>query len=144
VWWIVRQFCDGLETCLRIVDQANKIACMKLGSSYYFQPLPISRPPSSHCIRSLNVEVCPICNEDFDFNDICVASCSHNYHPWCLLVHTTCSRKCKAINCGEVFHEGWCFSFGLSKNLVEVTKMEGPKDDLESVQLIPTTSGQNI
>jgi hypothetical protein len=54
------------------------------------------------------------------------------------------SKKCNATNCEEVFHEGWCSSFGLSRNLAKVTKVEGPKDNLGSVQLTPTTSNQNI
>lgn len=44
----------------------------------------------------------------------------------------------------EVSHEGWCSSFGLPKNLVEVTNVEGPRDDSWSVQLILTTSSQNV
>jgi hypothetical protein len=49
-------------------------------------------------------------------------------------VHTISSRKCKATNCEEVSHEGWCFSFGLFKNLAEVTKVEGQRDDLLNVK----------
>jgi hypothetical protein len=34
----------------------KQLACMKVGSSPYFQPLLISRPPpKSRCIKSLNV-----------------------------------------------------------------------------------------
>ncbi len=36
-----------------------------------------------------------------------------------------------------------CCSFGLSTTMVEVTKVEGPRDD-GSPQLTPTTLGQNI
>ncbi len=49
-------------------------------------------------------------------------------------MHTISSRKCKATNCEEVSHEGWCFSFGLFKNLAEVTKVEGQRDDLLNVK----------
>ncbi len=55
----------------------KQLIYMKVGSSPYFQPLPISMPPSSCCIKSLNVETCLVCNEDFDFNDICVTSYNH-------------------------------------------------------------------
>jgi len=60
------------------------------------------------------------------------------------MVHITFSRKCKATNCEEVSHEGWCSSFGLLKNLVEVTNVEGPRDDSWSIQLIPTTSSKKV
>jgi hypothetical protein len=59
-------------------------------------------------------------------------------------VHTISSRKCKATNCEEVSHEGWCSSFGFSKNLVEVTNVEGPRNDSWNVQLTPNISNQNI
>ncbi len=117
---------------------------MKVRSGPYFQPLPVSRPtPTSHCVKSLTIEACPICNEEFDFNDICIASCGHAYHPYCLLVHTISSRKCKATNCEAFFHEGWCFSFGLSKIVVEVTKVEGSRDE-GSPQVTPTTLGEYL
>jgi hypothetical protein len=80
---------------------------MKVGSSPYFQPLFVSKPtPTFHCVESLTIKACPICIEEFDFNDICIASCGHAYHPWCLLVHTISSRKCKVANYEALFHEG--------------------------------------
>jgi hypothetical protein len=89
-----------------MANLVEQLARMKVGSSPYFQPLLVPKPPPKYCcIKSLNVEACPIYNENFDFNDICVAFCSHTYHLWCLLVHATSSRKCKATNREEIFHE---------------------------------------
>jgi hypothetical protein len=114
---------------------------MKVGSSLYFQSLPVSKPaPTSHCIKCLTIEACSICNEEFDFNDICIASCGHAYYPWCLLLLTISSRKCKVANYETFFHEGWCSSFGLSKIVVEVTKVEGSRAE-GSPQVTPTISG---
>jgi hypothetical protein len=59
---------------------------------------------------------------------------------WGLVVHTISSKKCRAINCKEVFHEGWCSSFGLSKLVVEafgpITKVEDTRDNV-SLQQTP-------
>jgi hypothetical protein len=58
-------------------------------------------------------------------------------------VHTISSRKCKVANCEVLFHEGWCSSFGLSKIVAEVTKVEGSKDE-GTLQITPTTSSQYL
>ncbi len=121
-------FVKGSKLAQKLMAKlVEQLACMKVWSSFYFQPLSVSRPPPKfRCIKSLNVEACPICNENFDFNDIHVAFCSHTYHPWCLLVHTTSSRKCKATKREEIFHElvffiwivynyGWSHKGGGSK-----------------------------
>ncbi len=99
---------NGFKLSQELLTQMVKqLACVKVGSSLYFQPFLISRPtPTFHCVKSLNIEACPICNENVDFNDICIASCGHAYHPWCLLVHTISSKKCKVTNCEAFFHEG--------------------------------------
>jgi hypothetical protein len=95
---------NGFKLSQELLTQMVKqLARVKVGSSFYFQVFIISRPtPTFHCIKSLNIETCLICNEKIDFNDIFIASCGHAYHPWCLLVHTISSRKCKVTNC-EVF-----------------------------------------
>jgi len=60
----------------------GQLASMKLSIGPYFQPLLVSRPSTpSIAITSINVDACPICIELFYFNDICVASCIHTYHP---------------------------------------------------------------
>jgi len=131
----VKGFKLSQEFLTQLVDQ---LAHMKVKSSPYFQPFLVSRPTlTSHCVKSLIIEACPICNEKFDFNDICIASCGHVYHPCCLLVHTISSRKCKATNCDIFFHEGWSFSFGLLEIVAEVTKVEGSRDE-GSPQVTPT------
>jgi len=60
-------------------------------------------------------------------------------------VHTISLRKCKLIDYNEVFHEGWCYSFGLSKLVAKAfgsaTNLEGIRDNLTSQQ---TPSGQII
>jgi hypothetical protein len=121
----------------------EQLVSMKLSIGPYFQPLLISRPSTpSIAVTSINVDACPICIELFYFNDICVASCIHTYHPRCLVVHTISSRKCRFI---EVFHEGWCSSFGLLKPMVEAfglaTNLEGTRDSLTQQQ---TPSSQII
>jgi hypothetical protein len=133
-------FVKGFKLSQELLTQLVKqLDYMKVRSTLYFQPLHVSKPtPTSHYVKSLTIEVCPICNEEFDFNEICIASCGHAYHLCCLLVHTISSRKCKATNCEVFFHDGWCFSFGLSKILVEVTKVEGTRDE-GSPQITPTT-----
>jgi hypothetical protein len=89
-----------------MANLVKQLVRMKVGSSPYFHPLLISRPPpKSSCSKNSNVEACLVCDENFDFNDISVTFCSHTYHPWYLLVHTTSSRKCKATNREGIFHE---------------------------------------
>ncbi len=77
----------------------------------------------------MNAEPCPICDEEFYFNDICIASCGHTYHPWCLCMLVISSKKCKYINCEEVLNTKWCFSWGFGALGTEVfssmKKMEG-------------------
>jgi hypothetical protein len=120
----------------------KQLARVKVGSSFYFQPFLIYRPtPTFHCIKSLNIEAFPICSENFDFNDIFIASFGHAYHPWCLLMRTIFSRKCKVTNCEAFFHEGWCSLFGLFRIVAKVTKVEGSRDE-GSPQVTPTTLGQ--
>lgn len=121
-----------------IVEQLTH---MKIGTGPHFQPLPINQPSTPFgYITTINVEVCSICNDQFYFYDLCIASCGHTYHPWCLVVHIISSKKCRAINSEEVFHKGWCFSFGLSKLVVEafgsMTKVEDTRDNV-NLQQIP-------
>jgi hypothetical protein len=120
------------------------VACSyEIGIDPYFQPLLVRKPsiPFGY-IMIINVEACLVCNEQFYFYDLCTTSCGHTYHPWCLVVHTISSKKCRAINCDEVFHKGLCSSFGLSKLVVEafglVTKVEDTRDNV-SLQQTPSS-----
>jgi hypothetical protein len=136
---------NGFKLSQELLTQMVKqLTHVKVRSSFYFQPFLISKPtPTFHCVKSLNIETCPICNENIDFNDIFIASCGHAYHLWCLLVHTISSRKCIVTNYEVFFHEGWCSLFGLSKIEVKVTKVEGSRDK-GSPQVTPMTLGQNL
>lgn len=124
-------FVKGFKFSQKFLTQlVEQLVHMKVGSSLYFQPLRVSKlAPSFHCVKSLTIEACPIYNEDFDFNDICITSYGHAYHPQCLLVHTVSSRKCKATNCEAFFHDSWCSSFELSKIVAKVTEVEGSRTE---------------
>jgi hypothetical protein len=95
----------------------EQLAQMKLGVGLYFEPLPQLRPSTQCAIRMINVQACPICGEEFYFYDICIASSSHTYRPWCLVAFPMSSKKCKVVICEKVFQKDWCASFGLSKTM---------------------------
>jgi len=77
----------------------------KLNSSFItFSNLILILKPLDFAKKSvIYVQDCLVCNENYHCNDICVASCSHTYHPWCLVVHYTSSPKCKVKGCEQEF-----------------------------------------
>jgi hypothetical protein len=85
----------------------KQFAQMKSRVCHYFDPLLQLRPftPFGCAIKTINVQPCPVCGEEFYYYDICIASRSHTYHPWCLVALTMFSRKCKGASCEEVFQE---------------------------------------
>ncbi len=71
-----------------------------------------------------------MCNEKYHCNDICMASCGHMYHPWCLAIHCTSSLTCKVKGCEQKFESDWRLSSGFSNKA---------QDDVNSpMQLGPT------
>ncbi len=137
-------FVKGSKLAQKLMAKlVEQLACMKVWSSFYFQPLSVSRPPPKfRCIKSLNVEACPICNENFDFNDIRVAFCSHTSTLGVYWSTLLLQESVKPPNVRRSFMNR-CSSFGLSTTMAEVIKVEDPRDD-GSPQLTPTTSSQNI
>jgi hypothetical protein len=133
----------SLELAQEVIDLlVEQLVQIKLWMVPYFEPLPnIFRPsfPSSSPM-TINVQTCPVCDELFPLKDICTGSCGHTYHPWCLLVHTLSSRKCKVVNCDEEFSANYCYSFGLSKlvtNMFRIFKKEEAIAKLGSLQQGP-------
>jgi hypothetical protein len=106
-----------LERMLTLI--ADYLSKLKGGILLTTHPEPIGRADrtKSQCTQ-LNVENCSFCKESFHINDICVSSCGHCYHPWCLGVHITSSNKCKLQSCQQEFDSQWRLSFGydLPKN----------------------------
>ena len=106
-----------LEKMLTLI--ADYLSKLKGGILLTTHPEPIGRADrtKSHSIQ-LNVEDCTFCKESFHVNDICVSSCGHCYHPWCLGVHISSSNKCKLQSCQQEFDLQWRLSFGyvLPKN----------------------------
>ena len=106
-----------LEKMLTLI--ADYLSKLKGGILLTTHPEPIGRADrtKSQCTQ-LNVEDCSFCKESFHLNDICVSSCGHCYHPWCLGVHITSSNKCKLQSCQQEFDSQWRLSFGydLPKN----------------------------
>ncbi len=62
-----------------------------------------------HVLRKnvIYVQDCPFHNEIFHYIDICVALCSHCYHPWCLFKQCASSMKCN-----KKFDPSWQLSSG--------------------------------
>jgi hypothetical protein len=83
----------------------EQLVQMKLGASLYFEPLQQLKPstPFQYANKIINVQPCLVCGEKFYCYDICTISCSHTYHPWCLVALTMFLRKCKGASCEEVF-----------------------------------------
>jgi hypothetical protein len=80
--------------------------------------------PSDFAKRSvIYVQNCLVCNQNYHCNDICVASCDHTYHTWCLVVHCNSSFKCKVKGCEQEFESDWWLSFGF---------FDKAKDDVDS------------
>ena len=98
---------------------ANYLSKLKGGISLTTHLEPIGRADrtESQAVQ-LNVEDCVFCKESFHVNDICVSSCGHWYHPWCLGMHISSSNKCKLQSCQQEFDLEWQLSFGfvLPKN----------------------------
>jgi hypothetical protein len=118
----------------------EQLARLKSRASPYFEPLPQLKPsmPSQCAINIVNVQPSPICGEEFYCYDICIVSCNHTNHPWCLVAFTMSSRKCKGASCEKVFQKDWCTSFRLLKfmgNLCgSLKEVEGIRD-VESPQM---------
>ena len=100
-----------LEKMLTLI--ADYLSKLKGGILLTTHPEPIGRADrtKSQCIQ-LNIEDCCFCKESFHINDICVSSCGHCYHPWCLGVHISSSNKCKLQSCQQEFDLQWRLSFG--------------------------------
>ena len=100
-----------LEKMLTLI--ADYLSKLKGGILLTTHPEPIGRAErtKSQCVQ-LNVEDCVFCKENFHVNDICVSSCGHCYHPWCLGVHISSSNKCKLQSCQQEFDLQWRLSFG--------------------------------
>ncbi len=62
---------------------------LKAGCITFAWPIPITRPFNFVKFFVIYVHDCLICKENFHCNDICVASCGHCYHPWCLIIQCT-------------------------------------------------------
>ena len=77
----------------------------------HLEPIGRADRAKSQCVQ-LNVEDSIFCKENFHVNDICVSSCGHCYHPWCLGVHISLSNKCKLQSCQQEFDFQWQLSFG--------------------------------
>ena len=100
-----------LERMLTFI--ADYLTKLKGGILLTTHPEPIGRAErtKSQCVQ-LNVEDCVFCKENFHVKDICVSSCGHCYHPWCLGVHISSSNKCKLQSCQQEFDLQWRLSFG--------------------------------
>jgi len=100
-----------LEKMLTLI--ADYLTKLKGGILLTTHPEPIGRAErtKSQCVQ-LNVEDCVFCKENFHVKDICVSSCGHCYHPWCLGVHISSSNKCKLQSCQQEFDLQWRLSFG--------------------------------
>ena len=100
-----------LERMLTLI--ADYLTKLKGGILLTTHPEPIGRADrtKSQC-GQLNVQDCIFCKESFHVNDICVSSCGHCYHPWCLGMHISTSNKCKLQSCQHEFDLQWRLSFG--------------------------------
>ena len=100
-----------LEKMLTLI--ADYLSKLKGGDLLTTHPEPIGRADrtKSQC-GQLNVQDCIFCKESFHVNDICVSSCGHCYHPWCLGMHISSSNKCKLQSCQQEFDLQWRLSFG--------------------------------
>jgi hypothetical protein len=57
------------------LQQKLKVSCITFAC-----PIPIAKPSNFVKKTIIYVQDCPIYNENFHCNDICVASCGHCYH----------------------------------------------------------------
>ncbi len=85
----------------------KQLVQMKSRASPYVEPLLQLGPftPFRCAIKTINVQPCLVCGEEFYCYAICTTSCGHTYHPWCLVAFTMSSRKCKGASCEKVFQE---------------------------------------
>ena len=106
-----------LEKMLTLI--ADYLSKLKGGVLLTTHPEPIGRADRTKSqVVQVNVEDCISCKESFHVNDICVSSCGHCYHPWCLGMHISSSNKCKLQSYQQEFDLQWRLSFGfvLPKN----------------------------
>ncbi len=75
-------------------------------------PIRIARPSNFVKFFVIYVHDYLICKENFHCNDVCVASCGHCYHPWCLTIQCTSQTKCQVKGCDQEFDPSWQLSFG--------------------------------
>ncbi len=94
---------------------------VKIGCITFACPIPIARPSNFLKFFVIYVHDCLICNENFHYNDICVASCGHCYHLWCLIVQCTSWIKYQVKGCDQEFGPSWQLSFGFFNKVEEKT-----------------------
>lgn len=74
---------------------------LNAGCMTFAYPIPIAKPSNFVKKIVIYVQDCPICNENFHCNDICVALCGHCYHLWCLTIQSTSVTKCQMKGCDQ-------------------------------------------
>ena len=116
-----------ITTEWHLTSVAEYMSRMKGGDLGSLHPMPIDRPLGSSRSRIITVTECLLCHEHFDSNDICVASCGHCYHLWCLYLHFSRFTKCKSDGSDGESDFLWRWSFGFVNG---PHRLETSKDNL--------------